>query len=68
MRIGPLHQAVVIALVALVNGVLGWLGHFVGGLVGQPVALSLQAIFGWMFAPIAWAIIILWANGSLTWR
>jgi concentrative nucleoside transporter, CNT family len=38
-----------IALVALANGFLGWLGHF----AGHP-EFSLQTIFGWIFAPLAW--------------
>jgi CNT family concentrative nucleoside transporter len=40
-----------IALVAMVNLALGWLG----GLVGWP-ELSLQRLFGLVFAPLAWLI------------
>lgn len=41
---------VLISLVALVNGVLGFIY----------VDLSLQQIFGWLFAPVAWLIGIPW--------
>jgi len=44
-----------IALVALVNLGLGW----VGGLVGDP-DLSVQRILGWLLAPLAWAIGVPW--------
>jgi CNT family concentrative nucleoside transporter len=54
-----------IALVALVNGVLGYVGQWMGGLVvGHPVELSLQLVFGWMFAPIAWAMGVPWHDAS----
>jgi CNT family concentrative nucleoside transporter len=49
-----------LALVALVNALLGFLGTHVGGLMGHPVALSLELIFGWMFAPIAWCMGVPW--------
>ena len=39
-----------LALIALVNGVLGLAG------------LSLQQIFGWVFAPIAWAMGVPWRD------
>jgi CNT family concentrative nucleoside transporter len=54
-----------IALVALVNGVLGYAGQWVGAAVtGQPLDLSLQVIFGWVFAPIAWAMGVPWRDAS----
>jgi CNT family concentrative nucleoside transporter len=54
-----------IALVALVNGVLGYVGHWVGGLVaGHPFELSLQVVFGWVFAPIAWAMGVPWRDAT----
>jgi CNT family concentrative nucleoside transporter len=40
------------SLVALVNWPLGWAGEAFG-LEGE---LSLQRVFGWVFAPIAWAM------------
>src|SRR5205823_2960364 len=39
-----------IALVALVNGLLGFAG------------LSLQQIFGWLFAPVAWSMGVPWRD------
>src|SRR4051794_37566296 len=52
-----------IALVALVNGILGAMGHWVGGMVaGHPVDISLQMIFGWVFAPIAWSMGVPWRD------
>lgn len=52
-----------IALIALLNALLGWAGGLVGlnGLVenvsgGRFDTLSLEAIFGYVFAPLAWVI------------
>src|SRR5918998_5480919 len=39
-----------LALIALVNAVLGLVG------------LSLQQIFGWMFAPLAWSMGVPWTD------
>jgi CNT family concentrative nucleoside transporter len=44
-----------VALIALTNAILGGLG----GWVGFP-GLSLQMIFGWVFAPLAWALGVTW--------
>ncbi len=55
-----------IALVAMMNGILGWIGHLIhfekwGEAMVHPifktdgnVVLSLQMILGWLFAPVAW--------------
>lgn len=55
---------VFIALIALLNGMLGWFG----GLVGFP-ELSLQMILGYLFAPLAFVLGVPWseavAAGSL---
>ena len=51
-----------LALVALTNAVLGWAGGNVGGLLGRSVPLSLELIFGWIFAPIAWAMGVPWRD------
>jgi CNT family concentrative nucleoside transporter len=51
-----------LALIALVNALLGYLGQGVGGLVGHPFALSLERIFGWVFAPIAWCMGVPWRD------
>ena len=47
---------VFVALVALVNGLLGLLPPLGGS------ALSLERIFGWVFAPLAWLIGIPWSE------
>jgi concentrative nucleoside transporter, CNT family len=51
-----------LALIALVNALLGFLGTHVGGLVGHPLPLSLEMIFGWVFAPIAWCMGVPWRD------
>ena len=59
-----------IALIALLNAVLGWVGNpslfgwepwdlnaaIAAGSGGRFEALSLEALFGYLFAPLAWAI------------
>jgi concentrative nucleoside transporter, CNT family len=40
-----------VALVAMLNGFLGWVGHFFGA-----PAFSLQTIFGWILGPFAWSL------------
>src|SRR5450432_3684966 len=40
-----------VALVAMLNGLLGWIGHF----WGDP-AFSLQRIFGWVLGPLAFIL------------
>lgn len=44
-----------VALIALVNGILGG----VGGWFGED-DLSLERVFGWLFAPVAWLIGVPW--------
>jgi concentrative nucleoside transporter, CNT family len=46
-----------IALLALANGLVGWLGGFVG--LGE---LSIQEILGWLGAPIAWLMGTPWQD------
>jgi CNT family concentrative nucleoside transporter len=46
-----------LALIALVNALLG----AAGGAVGV-VDLSLQRVFGWLFAPIAWSLGVPWRD------
>jgi CNT family concentrative nucleoside transporter len=48
---------VFIALIALLNGILGWCG----GLVGFPT-LSLQMILGYVFAPLAFVLGVPWSE------
>jgi CNT family concentrative nucleoside transporter len=49
-----------VALVALVNAVLGWLGAWVS--IGD---LSLQRIFGWALAPVAWCLGVPWRDAGV---
>lgn len=48
-----------VALIALVNAILGATGGWVG-LEG----LSLQTIFGWVFAPVAWSLGVPWVDAA----
>jgi CNT family concentrative nucleoside transporter len=47
-----------IALIALVNSILGWVGLH----TPLPDDLSLQKIFGLVFAPIAWSLGVSWKD------
>ena len=49
-----------VALIALVNAALGGLG----GWIGMP-DLSLQRIFGVVFAPVAWSLGVTWADAGV---
>ena len=49
-----------VALIALVNAVLG----HVGGWIHLP-GLSLQQIFGWVFAPVAWSLGVPWRDAGV---
>ena len=46
-----------IGLIALLNGMLGW----IGGLGGYP-DLSLELMLGWLFSPVAWLLGIPWED------
>jgi CNT family concentrative nucleoside transporter len=48
-----------VALIALLNAILGALGGTVGF-----ANLSLQAIFGWVFAPVAWSLGVPWKDAA----
>lgn len=48
-----------VALIALFNGVVGWLG----GLAGVE-ALTLQKILGWIFAPLMYLLSVPWAEAE----
>jgi CNT family concentrative nucleoside transporter len=50
-----------LALIAMANGILGW-GRGLPGLHWLPV--SLQQIFAWLFAPIAWLMGVAWDDCS----
>jgi len=49
-----------VALVAMVNAMLGHMGGWVG--MGD---LSLQKVFGWVFAPIAWCLGVSWRDAGV---
>jgi CNT family concentrative nucleoside transporter len=48
-----------LALIAMVNGTLGWVHGFAG--MGW-VPASLQQIFAWLFAPVAWLMGVAWKD------
>ena len=49
-----------IALIALTNALLGWVGGWV-----QLPDLSLQKVFGWVFAPVAWSLGVPWRDAGV---
>jgi concentrative nucleoside transporter, CNT family len=55
-----------LALVALVNALLGAFGGVLAGWTGAAWLsdLSLAMIFGWVFAPVAWAIGVPWKDAA----
>ena len=54
-----------IALIAMVNAPLTWLGEITGiqAAIGRP--LDLATIFGWVLAPIAWLIGVPWQDAGV---
>jgi concentrative nucleoside transporter, CNT family len=48
-----------LALIALLNGVMGWVHGFANWFPA-----SLQAVLGWLFAPVAWLIGIPWKDAT----
>jgi len=59
LNVGAMLLAFV-SLIALVNGILGWVGGFV-----NYDELTLQAIFGFVFQPLAWLLGVPWEEASL---
>ncbi len=53
-----------LALIALVNAVLGLAGHGMQQSFGWGAGLSMQRIFGWVFAPIAWSLGVPWRDAG----
>jgi concentrative nucleoside transporter, CNT family len=59
-----------IALVALLNAILGWATDLVGlsamlqnaGALGEGQSLTLEVILGWLLAPLAWLMGAPWAD------
>jgi CNT family concentrative nucleoside transporter len=65
-----------IALIALLNAPIQWFGNhawgdagsinaWISANAGRPVELSLQTIFGWVLAPLAWLIGVPWQDANL---
>ncbi|NNE04114.1 MAG: NupC/NupG family nucleoside CNT transporter [Xanthomonadales bacterium] len=54
-----------LALIAMINWPLEWIGEISGiaNLTGQP--LSLTAILGWILSPLAWVIGVPWEEASI---
>ena len=52
-----------IALIALANGVIGWLA----GMVGLP-GLTLEKMLGWVLAPVAWLLGVTWDEATTVGR
>ncbi|MGY1408603.1 NupC/NupG family nucleoside CNT transporter [Luteimonas sp. A611] len=54
-----------IALIAMINAPLTWLGDITGlqAAIGRP--LDLATIFGWVLAPIAWLIGVPWQDAGV---
>jgi concentrative nucleoside transporter, CNT family len=61
-----------IALIALLNAVIGWTAGVVGlntllqgqGWIMPGASLSLEAILGWLFAPLAWIMGVPWQDAT----
>ena len=53
-----------IALLAMFNGLFGWISNLTGltSLIGSP--LSIEMLLGWVLAPIAWLIGVPWADAT----
>ena len=49
-----------LALIALTNGIMGGIHNWLGGHGIMWFPASLQQIFGWVFAPVAWVIGVPW--------
>ena len=56
LNVGAMLMAF-LALVALLNALLGWAGGFVG--MG---GLTMEQILGWILAPLAWLMGVTWAD------
>jgi len=53
-----------VALIALVNSLLGGLGDVLQSTIGVGQGLSMQVIFGWVFAPVAWSLGVPWRDAA----
>ena len=73
MNVGAMLLAF-IALIALVNGPVQWVGTLGGdhsinawltAVNGHEIKLSLETIFGWVLSPVAWLIGVPWQDATL---
>jgi concentrative nucleoside transporter, CNT family len=73
MNVGAMLLAF-IALIALVNGPVQWIGTLGGdhslnawlsAVNGHEIKLSLETIFGWVLSPVAWLIGVPWQDATL---
>jgi nucleoside transporter len=53
-----------IALIAMINAPLTWLGEVTGLQAATGKPLDLAAIFGWVLAPVAWLIGVPWQDAG----
>src|SRR5258706_9686524 len=53
-----------LALIALVNAILGLAGNGMQQSFGWGAGLSMQRIFGWVFSPIAWSLGVPWRDAN----
>lgn len=66
-----------IALIALLNAPIQWVGNhtwtvdgssinaWLTASAGHPVELSMQTLFGWLLAPVAWLLGVPWTDATL---
>jgi CNT family concentrative nucleoside transporter len=54
-----------VALIALANFGLGVIGQGIGAVLHRPVSLTLQMVFGWVFAPVAWCMGVTWRDAPV---
>jgi CNT family concentrative nucleoside transporter len=54
-----------LALIALLNAGLGLLGDALQSATGAGAGLSLERIFGWVFAPVAWSMGVPWQDAPV---
>jgi concentrative nucleoside transporter, CNT family len=54
-----------VALMALVNALLGLLGAGIGSIFNVELNLSLQMLLGWALSPLAWAMGVPWDEAGL---
>ena len=53
-----------VALIAMTNAILGGIGDALQSVIGWGQGLSMQMIFGWVLAPVAWSLGVPWKDAS----